>query len=62
MDYININKRINFEKVLHYFKFESPTGLLHDYHQGYPEPDIYTQFQKKKRIIIMKMKMKHIKI
>jgi hypothetical protein len=38
----------NFEKVLHYFKFESPTGLLHDYHQGYPEPDIYTQFITKK--------------
>ena len=32
-----------FSKVLHYFKFESPTGFLQDYHQGFPEPYVYTQ-------------------
>ena len=37
-----------FAKVLHYFKFESPSGLLHDLHQGYPEPNIFTQFITKK--------------
>ena len=37
-----------FSNVLHYFKFESPTGLLHDYKKGYPEPNIYTQFITKK--------------
>ena len=37
-----------FSKVLHYFQFESPTGLLHDLHQGFPEPDVYVQFITKK--------------
>ena len=32
-----------FSKVLHYFQFESPTGFLQDYHQGFPEPDVYIQ-------------------
>ena len=32
-----------FSNVLHYFKFESPTGFLQDYHQGFPEPYVYTQ-------------------
>ena len=33
-----------FEDVIHYFKFESPTGLLQDYKKGYPESDISAQF------------------
>ena len=33
-----------FSKVLHYFKFESSTGFLQDYHQGFPEPYVYYQF------------------
>ena len=37
-----------FSKVLHYFQFESPTGLLHDFRNGYPEPNIYVQFITKK--------------
>ena len=37
-----------FSNVLHYFKFESPTGLLHDYRKGYPEPNVYYQFITKK--------------
>jgi hypothetical protein len=32
-----------FKKVIHYFKFESPTGFLQDYHQGFPEPEVYVQ-------------------
>ena len=32
-----------FAKVLHYFQFESPTGFLQDYHQGFPEPYVYVQ-------------------
>ena len=32
-----------FSKVLHYFQFESPTGFLQDYHQGFPEPDVKVQ-------------------
>ena len=32
-----------FAKVLHYFQFESSTGFLQDYHQGFPEPDVYVQ-------------------
>ena len=33
-----------FEDVVNYFKFDSPTGFLQDYHTGYPEPDVSTQF------------------
>ena len=34
----------NFSQVLHNFEFESPTGLLHDIHQGFPEPNVFVQF------------------
>ena len=33
-----------FSNVVNYFKFDSPTGFLQDYHTGYPEPDVYVQF------------------
>ena len=33
-----------FSNVIHYFKFDSPSGFLQDYHTGYPEEDVYVQF------------------
>ena len=36
-----------FGNVVNYFKFESSTGFLQDYHTGYPDPDVYVQFETK---------------
>ena len=36
-----------FGNVVNYFKFESSTGFLQDYHTGYPDPNVYVQFQTK---------------
>ena len=33
-----------FENVVNYFKFESSTGFMQDYHAGYADPDVYVQF------------------
>ena len=36
-----------FSNVVNYFKFESSTGFLQDYHTGYPDPNVYVQFETK---------------
>ena len=36
-----------FGNVVNYFKFESSTGFLQDYHTGYPDPNVFVQFQTK---------------
>jgi len=33
-----------FGNVVNYFKFESSSGFLQDYHTGYPDPDTHVQF------------------
>ena len=33
-----------FADVIHYFKFDSPSGLLEDYHTGYPDENVKVQF------------------